>query len=60
MLTVKLVYKLLNVSDDLKWATKTHMIPFTLAPSFLFPSTHIFTRPYSFVTVQMMGGRVST
>ena len=60
MLTVKLVYKLLNVSDDLKWATNTHMIPFTLAPSFLFLSTHIFTRPYSFVTVQMMGGRVST
>ena len=24
------------------------------------PSTHISTRPYSFLTVQMMGGRVST
>ena len=30
MLTVKLVYKLSNVSDDLKWATNTHMTPFTL------------------------------
>ena len=29
MLTVKLVYKLLNVPDDLKWATNTHMTPFT-------------------------------
>ena len=29
MLTVKLVYKLSNVSDDLKWATNTHMTPFT-------------------------------
>ena len=30
MLTVKLVYKLSDVPDDLKWATNTHMIPFTL------------------------------
>ena len=30
MLTVKLVYKLSNVPDDLKWATNTHMTPFTL------------------------------
>ena len=30
MLTVKAIYKLLNVSDDLKWTTKTHVIPFTL------------------------------
>ena len=30
MLTVKLVYKLSNVHDDLKWATNTHMTPFTL------------------------------
>ena len=29
MLTVKLVYKLSNVPDDLKWA-KTHVTPFTL------------------------------
>ena len=30
MLTVKLVYKLSNVPDDLKWATNTHMTPFIL------------------------------
>ena len=30
MLTVKLVYKLAHVPDDLKWATNTHMTPFTL------------------------------
>ena len=30
MLTVKLVYKLSNVPDDLKQATNTHMTPFTL------------------------------
>ena len=30
MLTVKPVYKLSNVPDDLKWATNTHMSPFTL------------------------------
>ena len=30
MLTVKLVYKLSSVPDDLKWATNTHMTPFTL------------------------------
>ena len=30
MLTVKLVYKLSDVPDDLKSATNTHMIPFTL------------------------------
>ena len=30
MLTVKLIYKLSNVSDDLMWATNTHMTPFTL------------------------------
>ena len=29
------------------------------APSFFCPSTHISTRPYSFLTIQMMGGRVS-
>ena len=31
MLTVKLVYKLSNVPDDLKWATNTHVTPFTLS-----------------------------
>ena len=30
MLTVKPVYKLSNVLDDLKWATNTHMTPFTV------------------------------
>ena len=30
MLTVKLVYKLSNVLDDLKWATNTHVTPFIL------------------------------
>ena len=30
MLTVKPVDKLLNVFYDLKWATNTHMTPFTL------------------------------
>ena len=30
MLTVKLVYKLSDVSDDLKRTTNTHMTPFTL------------------------------
>ena len=31
MLTVKPVYKLKNVSDDLKWTTNIHMTPFKLA-----------------------------
>ena len=30
MLPVKPVYKLKNVSDDLKWTTNTHETPFTL------------------------------
>ena len=30
MLTVKLVYKLSYVPDDLKWAKNRHMTPFTL------------------------------
>ena len=30
MLTVKPIYKLLNVSDDLKWTTNTHVTPFSL------------------------------
>ena len=30
MLTVKPVYKLLNVSDDVKWTTNTHVTPFSL------------------------------
>ena len=55
----------LNVSDDLKWTTNTHVTPFTLtskayltmsmvledffAPSFFYPST---TRPPIFLPVQ--------
>ena len=78
MLTVKPVYKLLNVSDDLKLTTNTHVTPFSLtfkayltiymvfedlvffAPSLFYPSTHNSTCPYSFLRVQMTGGRVST
>ena len=76
MLTGKPVYKLLKVSDDLKWTTNTRDTIFThlqgitnniygfgkpfFAPSFFYPSTHISTRPYSFLPIQMMGGRVST
>ena len=30
ILTIKLVYELSSVPDDLKWATNTHMTPFTL------------------------------
>ena len=30
MLTIKPVYKLLNVSDNLKWPTNTHVTPFSL------------------------------
>ena len=61
MLTVKPVYKLLNVSDDLKWTTK-HVTIFTrfqgktlFAPSFFYPSTHVSTRPYSFIPFQWTG-----
>ena len=76
MLTIKLVYKLTNVPDDLKWATNTHDTIYThfqdttnniygfgrpfFAPSFFPPSTHISARPYSFLPVLMTGGRVST
>ena len=64
MFTVNPVYKLSNVSDDLKWTTNTHVKLFTFtfkaismvledffAPSFFYPSTHISTRPYSFLRV---------
>ena len=75
MLTVKPVYKLLNVSDDLKWTTNTcdaiytHFSGITdkiygfkglFAPSFFYPSPHISTRPQRFLPVPMMGGWVST
>ena len=73
MWTVKPVYKLLNVSDDLKWTTNTrdtilthfkgiinNIYGFGRLSSFIFlPVHHISTRPYSFLPVQMMGGRVS-
>ena len=63
MLTVKLVYKLSNVADDLKWATNTYDTIYThfqgitnnmvLEDLFSFapyPSTHFSTHPYSFFT----------
>ena len=63
MLTVKPVYKLSNVPDDLKWAINTHDNMYThfqgitnnlygfgrFVPTFFYPSTHISTRPYSFL-----------
>jgi len=69
MLTVKLVYKLSDVPDDLKLATNTHDTIYTHFQSitnniygfgrpFLAPS--FFTRPYLFLPILMMGGRVST
>ena len=76
VLTVKLVYELSDVPDDLKWATNTHDTIYTnfqginnniygvgrpfFPPSFFYPSTHISARPYSFLPVLMTGGRVST
>ena len=63
-LTVKPVYKLLNGSDDLKWATNTHMTPFTftfkayitismtLEDLFLL-LLHFFTRPPIFLPVHI-------
>ena len=70
MLTVKPVYKLLNVSDDLKWTTNTHVTPFSLTFKALltismvledlFLLLHVFTRPPIFLPIQMTGGRVST
>ena len=64
MLTVKLVYKLSNVPDDLKWAKNTHMTPFTLTFKEgitndiygfrrLFYSVHISTRPPIFLPVHI-------
>ena len=55
MLTVEPVCKLLNVSDDLKWTTNTHVTPFTLTfepqltISMVFEDfllLHLFTRPH--------------
>ena len=68
MLTVKPVNKLSDVPDDLKWTTNTHDTIYThfqgitnniygfgrpFAPSFFSLSTHISTRPYSILPVQM-------
>ena len=71
MLTVKTVYKLLNVSDDLKWTTNTRDTIFThfqgitnniygfgrpfFAPSFFYPPTHISTHPYSLTNDRWTG-----
>ena len=70
MLTVMPVYKLLNVPDDLNWATNTHDTIYThfqgitnniygfRRPFLLlhfYPSTPIFARPYSFLPVQVTG-----
>ena len=61
----KLVYKLSNVSDDLKWATKhTYDTIYThfqgITNNIYGCGRPIFARPYSFLPVQMTGGRVST
>ena len=73
MLTVKLVYELSDVSDDLEWATNIHDTIYThfqgttnkiygfgrpfFAPFFTRPPP---VHPYSFFPVQMTGGWVST
>ena len=63
---------MLNVSDALKWTTNTHMTQFSLTFKatnniywvfsllLFYQSTHISTRPHSFLPVQMTGGQVST
>ena len=64
MLTVKPVYKLSKVPDDLKWATNTHMTLFTLTFQGITDNIYGFGRPFflllHFLPVLMMGGRVST
>ena len=75
MFTVKPVYKLLTVSDDLKWTTNTCDTIFThfqgitnnvygFGRSYLLlhflPVHHISTCSYSLLSVQMTGGRIST
>ena len=70
MLTVKPVYKLLNVSDDLKWTSNTDVTPVSLifkasltiskVLEDLFLLLHlIYTRTYLFLPIQMTDGRVS-
>jgi len=46
MLSVKLVYKLSNVFDDLKWATNTHLTPFTLTFQSITNNIYGFGRPF--------------
>ena len=63
MLTVKPVYKLLNVSDDLKWTTNTHDTIFTHFQGIsnniygfgrrIFLLLHFFTRPPIFLPVHI-------
>ena len=54
-LTIKPVYTLKNVSDDLKWTTNTHVAPFTLtSKASLITSTvleHLFVLLLHFFTV---------
>ena len=64
MLTVKPVYKLSNVPHYTHFQSITNNIygfgrPFLLLHLF-YPSPYISTRPYSFLSIQMTGGRVST
>ena len=75
MLTVNLVYKLLDVPDDMKWATNTHDTIYThfqgitnsiygfgrFFCSFIFYlSIHVSARPYSFLPILITGGWVFT
>ena len=56
MLTVKPVYKLSNVFDNLKWTTNTHVTPFTptskafIRPPIFLPVHIDFTRPHDGLT----------
>ena len=64
MLTVKPVYTLLNMYDDLKWTTNTHVTPFTLTFKAyrstismvledLFLLLHFCTRPPIFLPIHI-------
>ena len=61
ILAIKLVDKLYNVSDDLKWTTDTHVTPFTLTSKALehFFCSFIYLSIHPYLPVQMTGGRVS-
>ena len=59
MLTVKPVYKLSDVPDDLKWATNTLMTPFTLTFK-VYLTISMVLEDFFVLPVQMTGGRVST